>query len=243
MRVRILPIIFLVSVLLFLSGCSGDPNEEANKLYTEASQFMQSSKTEDGSYSVVFDLYERAKNRIDRILSRYPSSNIAVELLSGNIKISGFTLSQFQELEGSLKLLVEAEQFPLSCAILVTKTIENASFKVWALAEIAGKYTEAGQNEQAAQLLSQALQSAETIEIAPFKAWALADIAGKYAEAGQFSQALQTAKTIEDAYVKAGVLVEIAVKYAEAEEQSSEKDRSILRDITHTTHPMSQFGK
>lgn len=124
--VSTLSIILLTFTFLHISGCSGDPNKKANKLYTEASQALQLSKKENKNYSDLLDSYKSAKNRIDRILSEYPSSNIAVELSSDGIKVSGLTLSQFRELELSLKVLAEAEQSPLSCALLVAKTIEEA---------------------------------------------------------------------------------------------------------------------
>jgi tetratricopeptide (TPR) repeat protein len=266
--------IIAIFLTLFFYGCAGDPNEKANKLYTEASQSLQISKTEKGSYSDMFNLYKNAKSQIEQILSKYPSSNIAVELSSGNVKISGLTLNQFRKREGSLKALAEAEQLPFSCALLVAKTIEDAFFKASALAVIADRSAKAGQFNQALEIaktiedasfkasalaviadwsaeagqFNQALEIAKTIERASYKARALADIAGKYAEAGQkdqvdllLSQALQIAKTIEDASFKAIALADIAGKYAEAAVQPREEDKAILRDITHTIIPMSQF--
>jgi len=71
----------------------------------------------------------------------------------------------------------------------------------------------------------------------------MVEIADKYAKAGQFSQALMIAKAIGDANEKASALAEIAGQYAEANMQPSEEDKAILREITHTTSPISQFWK
>ena len=236
--IRLFIIIWPIWFIL-LSGCSTDPNEKANELYVKASMLMQSVRTEAESYSRVLESYKSAQKTIERILSNYASSNVAVRLLSGEARISGFALNEFQKLGSFLKPLAEAEQKPLSCALLVAKTIKRESFKASALAKIAGKYAEAGQKEKAAQILSQALKTAKTIEYELSKALALADIVGNYAEAGQFTQALKTAKTIEDESSKASALADIAGKYAEAGQQPSEKDMAELRDIVHTTHPIS----
>ena len=80
---------------IFLSGCSTDPNEKANELFVDASQLMQSIKTQTGSCSKALELYKSAQKKIERILSKYASSNVAVNLISSQARISGFTLSEF----------------------------------------------------------------------------------------------------------------------------------------------------
>ena len=184
MKEYILSVVCLIGIISFFSGCSTDPNEKANELYVEASQLMQSAKTVE-SYSEAFEIYNSALKNIQRIMSKYSTSTLAVQLVSGETKIEGLALSEFQKLEGHLKRLAEAEQNLLSCALFIAKTIENANFKAVALAEIAGKYAEVGQKEKAAQIVSQALETAKTIEDVYFKAVALAEIAGKYAEVGE----------------------------------------------------------
>ncbi|MBM3237487.1 hypothetical protein FJZ31_14450 [Candidatus Poribacteria bacterium] len=133
-------------------------------------------------------------------------------------------------------------------AIQLVQTIGDAYSKARALAEIAARYedrfnnpltpfgrgdvnqVEAGQNDNASQLLSQAIQIAQTIEDAYSKAGVLAEIAGKYASTGQedkvsqvLSQALQVAKTIGASFEGSGFisvpkawgLAEVAGKYVE----------------------------
>lgn len=102
---------------------------------------------------------------------------------------SGLTLLQFRQLEASLEKLVQAEQHPLSCALLVANTIEDRSDRSIAMARIAGKYAEAGQHEQALQLLSEAQEIAKANTSPDIKL--LCAIAGKYAELGQPEQASQ----------------------------------------------------
>jgi len=93
MKNRILSIFcFIITVAIF-SGCSTDPNEKANELYVEASQIMQSVKAEAGSYSEALESYNNARKILERIVSKYASSNVAVRLISGQTRISGLTLS------------------------------------------------------------------------------------------------------------------------------------------------------
>jgi len=172
-------LVFIFAIwFIFLSVCSENPNEKANVLYIEDSQLMESVKTEIGSYSKAFESYQGVQKKLERILSKYASSSIAVNLMSGQTKISGFTLSEFRKLKSSLKALAEAEQNPFLCALIVAKKIKDARSKALVLAEIAGKYAEAGQ-------FTQALQTVKTIGNAALKARALAVIAVKYADAGQ----------------------------------------------------------
>jgi len=97
------------------------------------------------------------------------------------------------------------------------------------LAEIASRYVEAGKQNRASDLLSQALQVAK--DSTSLQVVTLAEISGVYAQAGQYDQALQVTKIIEDAYWKTHVLVEINGKYAHAGQQPDDKARKILHEI------------
>ena len=232
MRKHLLTTIALIYLLL-LTGCFSDPNKKANELYVQATATMKNISTETKSYSKVYEYYKSAREDIERILSKYPSSNLAVNLSSGETRISNFELREFRGLERSLRQLAAAEQNPFSCALLVAKTIESEYLKASALTYFAGKYAEAGQKEKSTQLLSQALETAKTIESEYLKASALAYIAGKYAEAREFTQALETAKTIKDVDDKADALADIAGKYAEAGQK--EKSTQLLSQALETT--------
>jgi len=226
--------VFSIGAISFLA-CSTDPNEQANKLYVEAIEIWQNAKIKADNYSKAYESHKEAVKKIDRIISKYASSNIAVGLMSGQTRIAGMTLNEFQNLKGSLKSFAEAEKQPLACALLIVGTDSKARV----LADIAGKYAQAGQTEKATQILFQALETANTIEGANSKARVLADIAGKYADAGQpekaaqvLSQAFETARTIEYASSKAWALVDIAGKYADAGQ--TEKATQILSQALET---------
>jgi tetratricopeptide (TPR) repeat protein len=91
------------------------------------------------------------------------------------------------------------------------------------LSRIAHHYAEAGQ-------LDQALQVVQTISDANQKADALYGIARHYAEAGQLEQALRVAQAIDNnADLKASALLQLADRYAEA----GKLDRAI--EVAQTT--------
>ena len=233
MKNRILSIFYFIIIVSIFSACSTDPDEKANELYVEASQIMQSAKRDAGSYSEALESYKNAKKKVERICSKYASSNVAVSLMSGQTRISGLTLSKFKEIEDSLRPLAEAEKKPLSCALLVAKTIKDESSKSRVLAEIAGKYAEARQ-------FTQALEIAKTIKDELYKTLALAEIAVEYAGAGQkkkadqlLSQVFEIAKTIKNESSKVSVLAEIAGKYAEAGQK--EKAAQLLSQALEIT--------
>ena len=191
------------SALLFL-GLSGDPNEKADELYAQAVQLVESAK-QASSYSEALPLYERAGDMLERIVSQHADSTIAGDLISGQTKISNLTLSEFRELEGSLKRYAKAEQDPLSCALVVARTVQREYLRIEAAIDIARVFVKAGQAKQVTVALSQALDLANAIHAVEdeyTKARALVDIANEFIELGQpeqagplLSQALDVANT------------------------------------------------
>ena len=156
-------IIYLGLILIF--GCSS-PDEKANKLFVEAAQLVEKAQeAEKTSYADALKLYKKALEKIERIQSKYPSSKLAVEIAQDKAKLGSYTIKEIKEtVIPQTELKAEAEENPLTCALFVAKTIEDAFWKSWALADIAVKYAEAGQGDKASEILSQALQVAKTIK-------------------------------------------------------------------------------
>jgi len=219
MRKFLLSFVCLFTASLCLWGCSGDPNEKANKLYVEASmdasEFLGSSKEWDGSYLTLYDSYIRTKDRIDLILSKYPSSDIAVGLSSGKIKISGLTLRQFKVKEDFVNLIHDAEQSPFSTALLLAEITEDVKEKYFIYRFMAESYASAGQEKKVTYLLSRVFEDFSTMSTYD-KSRTLYYIACDYAKFGHFQQAFKLAKTIGDADLKSKTLINIAAKYVEA---------------------------
>jgi len=115
MKNRILSIFCFVIIITFLSGCSTDPNEKANELYVEASQVMHNVTVEAKSYSEAIILYHKARGLINEISKRYPSSNLAVSLMSGQTEISGLTRSEFEGIEALLNHLEKPFVLCITC--------------------------------------------------------------------------------------------------------------------------------
>jgi len=232
--------IFYLIGFFVISGCSANPNEKANELFVKASQIMQGVNIDSESYSKALVSYRNVQNKVQYIVSHYPSSNIAVSLVAEETKISGLTLSEFKALGGYLKPLAEAEKEPLLTALFVANKIQNAFFKAAGFTDIAYRYADIGQREKAEKMLSKALEVTETIEDAYRKASALVDVAAKYADVGQrekaeeiLSKALEVTETIEDADRKALALVGIVDKYTDGTQVASEQNTAILHDILY----------
>ncbi|CAK8723105.1 MAG: hypothetical protein CDV28_13226 [Candidatus Electronema aureum] len=182
-------LIWLMLVLVLVcGGCSADPNEKANKLYVEASQLLQSAQQrKEKDFSADYAAYQDARKTIDAILTDYPASTVAVGLLSGQTKILGLTLRQFQEKEEAVKLLAEAEQSPLEAAFVVAEAMEGnthdkAVALTVALIAIAENHAEAGKNEKATALLE---QLEKTIKGNGFELSMFSHVAISYAKIGQ----------------------------------------------------------
>lgn len=196
-----------------LTGSTTETNGRENELYKEASALMQSAIEETGNFSKSLEFYQSAREMIEEINTEYSTSDIAARLVSGQAKISGFSLKEFQELGGSLQTLASAERDPLSYALYIA-TIIDADNKSYFLFKIVDAYVETGQ-------LPKAIKIANTIENPLLKVRSLISIASNYIETGQqedayplLSQALETSKGI-DSYSKADQLVAIASKYIE----------------------------
>ena len=256
MRKHLFQFSYLFIVTLFLWGCAGDPNEKANKLYVEASmaasKFLSNNSGQDSNYSMVYDSYVDVKDKLELILSKYPSSDIAVGLMSEKIKVSDLTLRQFLNNEDILREIKKAEQSPFSCAMLISDTIEDAKDKARILFGIAKIYAAAGYEEKVTHLFSKAFDIASTIsDISTYeKCSALVNIAKVYAEHDNFEQAIALAETIDikrgksevflftaKMHIKAGQKVKAAQLLSKAFESAkiSVKYKSYtLRDIAET---------
>lgn len=219
MRMRALMVLAIGGIIAMSPGCATDPNRMAGPLFAETVQILNRMNTEADSYAEVFDLYQQAMSRVERLLSQYGESHIAMGLAMGQPILAGNTLPEFRDADSFFKLLAEAEQHPLACAAALATTIPDESERAWALYEIAGVYAANGQVETADDTIL-------LIERPINRTWAWTRIAGQLAEKGQnhdaaqmLSQALATVQTVvfEDDRDEAMTLASIANALAEAE--------------------------
>ncbi len=87
MKKSLVPIVILcLGLILFFdisTGYCASADEKANKLFVEAYQLLKSAQEADKtSYSDAFRLYKEALVKFERIISKYPSSQLAVKLIT-----------------------------------------------------------------------------------------------------------------------------------------------------------------
>jgi general secretion pathway protein G len=75
-----------------------NPDAAANKLFVEALQLMKAAQeAELTSYAEAFKLSQAALFNLEKITTQYSSSQLAVQLTSGQTKIGPYIFTQFQE--------------------------------------------------------------------------------------------------------------------------------------------------
>ncbi len=206
-------------IIAFLGIFPSSQDNKAKEELKQASELVKlAQQAEQTSYSDAFKLYKEAVTKVESITSKYPSSKLAGKIRRGKAKIERYRINEFKEtIVPQAEMKADAEQSPLACAVLVAKTMADGLSKAWALAEIAGKYIQMGQKDNASEILSHALGIAETIDSADAKVLAVAIIAVKYAEADQCQKALEVSGTIENVrHLKPWALASIASQYAKA---------------------------
>ena len=95
--------------LMFLFGFAS-PDEKANKLFVEASQLIElaqskekamlldSSALRSENIQKIYDLYNEASQKLNRIVNEHSSSRLAVEIIQDKVKIKGVELKAIPEL-------------------------------------------------------------------------------------------------------------------------------------------------
>jgi len=207
----------LVSMALVGFGCAGGEEEKTGELLREASRLVKSAReVEQISYAAAQELYEEALAKLERIVSRYPSSPAAQMLTREETKIGGYTLAALKRVVlPQIRSKAEAENSPLACALFVAQAIREPELRMPLLIEVAAAYAKIGKMDRASGLLARALEMApEVVDIAT-RSDLLARIADLQAQAGHFDRALETVQGIEDRGSRARALAEVSVTYAQ----------------------------
>jgi len=188
-------------ITLLLMGFSfpalADDVGKANALMVEAVQLLQSA---GGAADAMerFRLSEEALGNLNEIVDRYPTTDLAVKLITGQA-IGNISLEGVAAETEELRKKAEAEAVP----------------RTWDECQV---------SPNSRCVLTQALATAETIEGGYFRALALSNIASAQVEAGgvvgakeSFAQALATAETIARAFLRVKALARIAKALAKME--------------------------
>ena len=199
------------------SGCADRQEESASQLSRDAARLVASARDlEQTRYAGALELYEEAVAKLERIVSRYPSSPLAEGLARDEAEIGGVTLGELKQVVlPQMRRKAEAESSPLACALYVARAIKTPEIEMPLLIRIAAAYNEIGQRQRASDLLSRTLEMAGAAKEVETREDISSRIAGLYAEAGQFDRAMEIARGIEDPGLKVRAMVEISVRYAE----------------------------
>ena len=82
---------------LVLVGCA-DPEAEANKLFTEASQLVKDADSINEPYSLeAFYKRKAAIDLIEKIPAQYPQSSLSVEISKGDFKIQSQSIDEIRK--------------------------------------------------------------------------------------------------------------------------------------------------
>ncbi len=142
-----------LAITLILMGYAlpalADDIGEANELLVKAVQLLQSAEgTTDAMERL--KLSEEALGNLNEIVERYPSTNLAVKLITGQA-IGSISMADVAAETEELRKKAEAEAMPrtwdecqvspnsrcvLTQALATTETIAEASYRAYALADI-----------------------------------------------------------------------------------------------------------
>jgi hypothetical protein len=212
----------LASLMVILSLVMGtmasvwasDDSASANSLFVETVKLIQSSQNTLNNQDKLEQL-DAAMSNINQIIDRYPSSDLAVKLITGqsigNISLDSVakTIEEVRERAERNCYEAPATYCVLILALKLAETIEDPSSRSLSLRVIAAAQAKAGESKAA-------FATAMMIEDAEERTSALIGIAEAQAEAGYIEAAFATAKTIEDAGWRWGALNAIAIGQAKA---------------------------
>ncbi|MFA6288219.1 MAG: hypothetical protein WC661_12620 [Opitutaceae bacterium] len=171
MKIKFRLLLVGLLLILTLSGCSdskdatsapaspSDLNAAANLLYVKAVQAMQNAKVGHGTYdSLLNQYYEVAKSNLNEIITKYPSTQIAVDLVSGRVNTCDLSLKQFAEMEGTLRALASAELDPIQCAYFISISGYGNNRDIEILLAIYNQLMMRGERDVAGKYMSLALE-------------------------------------------------------------------------------------
>jgi len=137
------------------SSAVAEDNADANKLFVETMQLLKQAKSASRADAV--DLYERALKNLDEIVSDYPSSSLAVQIVSGQ-PIGNVKRDDIVEGLQKARYAVCAEQATATClfqqAADIALAIDNAGTKDWSLGNLALNQADAGRYGEAVDTVS-----------------------------------------------------------------------------------------
>ncbi len=202
---------------LVLVSCSGDPNENANKLFVEVQKLIEKAEKQNPEEKLQSLL--AAEEKLKAIVAKYPAANLAVQLASGQSigKISSKSVATATSgAAWAVCMRAPKRVCVLHQAVQVAESIEDKPKRAEAFGAIGEIQSKSGLAKEVAATLDQAVQLVPTIDEESKRGEALSSIAAAHAKAGRSSELLQLASSIKNDRIRVGVLASVAKAQAKA---------------------------
>lgn len=197
-----------IVLVLYLFYSFSDPGVKIGQKFQKACQeALIAKELENQSYALAYRKYNNAIGKLNNIINKHSSSDIALDLFNNQLKIGPYPYWEFkEEIIPTARLRAEAESNPLVCAFYAINLLDTIQYedklkqkKAVKLAEISTEFSQNWQFKKAALVLSEGKEIVETIYSDIFKAEAFAEMARILGTAGKQKDALQLighAKTV-----------------------------------------------
>ena len=197
----------IVVAVVALSACSTDDSESANRLFVEAVGLIASAEGASAQNKV--QNLEQAATALDTIVDRYPTTDLAVELSSGQT-IGTVSLLIVETLVREARVQACIESAEIGC--IADWLVRSA----WSTGEVEFAYDRWSVLGNVVRVtafegdLPRAWTIVDTIDDEDSRQSATASIAAAQAHAGQYAEAIATADALGNSYWRVDALVEIA---------------------------------
>lgn len=183
--------IFLIFTLTMIIGCSESsslevkkthlsPELQANELFVQASLSARNMIASSTNYTDMFNEHKKITLQLNSILSDFHSTEMAVNLLSGQAKIIGYTLDEFNAKREHLAFLSSAEQVPLLSAVLLSEYGVAPQDRSLLYRITVDTFLNSGNNEKALIYLSRMEESTSLVNDSYFKSYYYTALAERY---------------------------------------------------------------
>jgi hypothetical protein len=173
-------------LIMYLFYSFSDPGAKIGHTFQKACQEAHLAKElENKSYALAYRKYNKAIAKLNNIINKYSSSEIALNLFNNKLKVGPYQFLEFKEdIIPTARLRAEAESNPLVCAFYAINLLDTIQYedklKQMKAAKLVAISTEFAQNwkfKKAASVLSEGKEIVQTIYSDSFKVAALAEMA------------------------------------------------------------------
>lgn len=170
----------ILFVVLMTSVVWAGSEDGANQLFTEASQWAATAqKTEVTSYTRALEQNEKALAALERIIKEYGKGAMATKLLKGEVKIGGYTYTEFKDMVvRSRKNRLWAEGNLFGAALLMAKQVTHAQEQRELITQVIQEYWNYAK-KPSEEILAVAFETAQAVREPKRKLQALLPIAEK----------------------------------------------------------------